>query len=108
MAFEKALYLTVEIDKLTKSFPKDELYILTSQIKRAADSVIVNIADGCTGRSNAVFKVFLNYSIRSGIGVVSSIFVGKRRAILDEENFQKLYEEYQTLIKMVTSLRNTL
>ncbi len=55
--WQKALDLTDEISNLAKnSFPKDELFILTSQIKRAADSVVLNIAEGCTGQTNAVFK----------------------------------------------------
>ena len=76
--WQKALDLSADINELTRPFPKDELYVLTSQIKRAADSVVLNIAEGCTGQSNAVFKVFLNYSIRSGIEVVSCLFVGKK------------------------------
>jgi four helix bundle protein len=106
--WQKALDLTVEVNNLTKSFPRDELYVLTSQIKRAADSVTLNIAEGCTGQSNAVFKVFLNYSIRSGIEVVSCLFVGKRRDIINDVDFQRLYDEYQILIKMITALRNSL
>jgi len=106
--WQKALDLTVDVNKLTKTFPKEELYVLTSQIKRAADSVVLNIAEGCTGQSNAVFKVFLNYSIRSGIEVVSCLFVGKRRDIVNEADFQLLYNEYQILIKMLTALRNSL
>ena len=106
--WQKALDLTVEINNLTKSFPKDELYVLTSQIRRAADSVVLNIAEGCTGQSNAVFKVFLNYSIRSGVEVVSCLFIGKRRNIINEEDFSTLYNEYQTLLKMIMSLRNSL
>ncbi|MEO6150745.1 MAG: four helix bundle protein [Mucilaginibacter sp.] len=107
--WQKALDLTDEINLLTKkSFPKDELFILTSQIKRAADSVVLNIAEGCTGQSNAVFKAFLNYSLRSAIEVVSCLFISKRRKIISDEDFQILYNEYQALSKMITSLRNTL
>jgi four helix bundle protein len=104
-----ALNLTDDIDSLTKkSFPKDELFILTSQIKRAADSVVLNIAEGCTGQTNAVFKNFLNYSLRSGIEVVSCLFIAKKRRIIDQEDFERLYNEYQSLIKMITALRNSL
>ena len=104
-----ALDLTDEINTLTKkSFPKDELFILTSQIKRAADSVVLNIAEGCTGQTNAVFKTFLGYSLRSGIEVVSCLFIAKRRKIIDQSEFQRLYDEYQSLIKMITALRNSL
>lgn len=56
--WQKAIDLSEEINQLTKAFPKEELFILTSQIKRAADSVVLNIAEGSTGQSKAVFKVF--------------------------------------------------
>ncbi|HEY4197907.1 MAG TPA: four helix bundle protein, partial [Mucilaginibacter sp.] len=106
---QKALDLTEEVDSLTKkSFPKDELYVLTSQIKRAADSVVLNIAEGCTGQTNAVFKQFLGYSLRSGIEVVSCLFIAKKRSIIADEDFQKLYDEYESLTKMITALRNKL
>ncbi|TWJ02564.1 four helix bundle protein [Mucilaginibacter frigoritolerans] len=107
--WQKALDLTEDIDLLTKkSFPKDELFILTSQIKRAADSVVLNIAEGCTGQTNPVFKTFLGYSLRSAIEVVSCLFITKKRNIITDDDFQKLYNEYQSLTKMITSLRNTL
>jgi four helix bundle protein len=69
--WQKALELDEQISQLTKAFPREEIHILTSQIKRAADSVVLNIAEGLTGQSTAVFKVFLGYSLRSGIEVVS-------------------------------------
>lgn len=46
IVWQKALDLSDEVNKLVKTFPKEELYILTSQIKRAADSVTLNIAEG--------------------------------------------------------------
>jgi four helix bundle protein len=107
--WQKGLDLTDEISLLAKSnFPKDELFILTSQIKRAADSVVLNIAEGCTGQTNAVFKNFLSYSLRSAIEVVACLFIAKRRNIINEDDFLRLYGEYQSLTKMITSLRNTL
>lgn len=107
--WQKALDLSDDINILTKgNFPKDELFILTSQIKRAADSVVLNIAEGCTGQSNAVFKNFLNYSLRSAIEVVSCWFIAKKRKFIAEDEFQILYNEYQSLTKMITALRNTL
>ena len=107
--WQKALELSDEINILAKnSFPKDELFILTSQIKRAADSVVLNIAEGCTGQSNAVYKNFLSYSLRSAIEVVSCLFIAKKRKFIGEDDFKKLYNEYQSLTKMITALRNTL
>jgi len=107
--WQKALELTDEINTLTKnSFPKEELFILTSQIKRAADSVVLNIAEECTGQTNSVFSNFLSYSLRSAIEVVACLFIAKRRNIIKDDDFQRLYNEYQSLCKMITSLRNTL
>ena len=57
--WQLAVELSDKINELTKSLPKDELFILTSQIKRAADSVSLNIAEGSTGQSNDEFKRFL-------------------------------------------------
>jgi four helix bundle protein len=66
----KAVDLSANISELTKSFPKEELFILTSQIKRAADSVSLNIAEGSTGQSNPEWNKFLGYALRFDIEVV--------------------------------------
>jgi len=84
------------------------MFVLTSQIKRAADSVVLNIAEGSTGQTNAVFINFLNYSLRSAIEVVSCLFIAKNRLYITDENFRKLYNDYEALSKMITALRNTL
>jgi len=103
----KGMDLDEQINQLTKTFPKEEIYILISQIKRAADSVVLNIAEGSTGQSKAVFKVFLGYSLRSAIEVVSCLFIVRRREYLKEEDFKILYNEYEVLVKMITALRNS-
>ncbi|MCR8558230.1 four helix bundle protein [Mucilaginibacter sp. BJC16-A38] len=105
--WQKAMDLNEQINQLTKTFPKDELFILTSQMKRAADSVILNIAEGSTGQSKAVFKVFLGYSLRSAIEVVSCLFIAKRRDYISNELFNDLYSEYEVLVKMITALKNS-
>src|ERR1700749_1321075 len=105
--WQKGMDMDEQINQLTKSFPKDELFILTSQIKRAADSVVLNIAEGSTGQTKAVYKVFLSYSLRSAIEVVSCLFIAKRRGYIDDDLFKKLYNEYEILVKMVTSLKNS-
>ncbi|MES2111399.1 MAG: four helix bundle protein [Bacteroidota bacterium] len=106
--WHKAIDLGEQINQLTKAFPKEELFILTSQIKRAADSVVLNIAEGSTGQSKAVLKVFLGYSLRSAIEVVSCLFIAKKRGYLKDELFNELYGEYEVLVKMITALRNSI
>jgi four helix bundle protein len=106
--WKKALELDDKINDLTKSFPKDDIFVLTSQIKRAADSVVLNIAEGSTGQTKAVFKQFLGYSLRSAIEVVSCLFIAQRRNYLKNEGFTQLYSDYEVLVKMITTLRNSL
>ena len=57
--------LVVAIYETTKNFPKEEIYELSSQMKRAAVSAPSNIAEGAAGRSNDQFKNFLNIAIGS-------------------------------------------
>lgn len=106
--WNRALDLGEQINQITKAFPKEEIYVLTSQIKRAADSVVLNIAEGSTGQTKPVFKTFLGYALRSAIEVVSCLFVGRKRGIISEDKFSELYKEYEVLVKMITSLRNSL
>jgi four helix bundle protein len=97
-----------EIDLLVKKFPREELYSLCSQMKRAADSVVLNIAEGSTGQSKPEFKRFLGIALRSGIEVVSCLFISRTRKYCTEEEFQKYYSEYEILSKMITKLRDSM
>lgn len=106
--WQRALDLTAEVDQLTKKFPKEELYVLTRQIKNAADSIALNIAEGSTGQSDKEFNRFLGIALRSGIEVVSCLHVGKRRNIVSNSDFDQLYQELTEIIKMIQALRNTL
>ena len=106
--WQLAVDLSEKINGLTKTFPKEELFILTPPIKRAADSVSLNIAEGSTGQSNDEFKRFLGYAVRSGIEVVGCLHLAKRRNYITEKQFQELYDFLDSLIRMKQSLRNSL
>ena len=108
IVWQKALDLSDAIHQLTKTFPKDELYVLTSQIKRAADSVSLNIAEGSTGQTNPEFNRFLSYALRSDIEVVGCIFIAQRRGYLQQEEFDKIYRMCEEILVMINALRNTL
>ena len=108
LVWQDSLKLCNEIDLLAKSFPKIELFNLTSQLKRAADSVTLNIAEGCMGQSNKEFLRFLNYANRSGLEVVSCLFIAKFRHYLSEEEFKRLYDEYEKLCRMISKLKSSL
>ncbi|GAB5527766.1 MAG: four helix bundle protein [Roseivirga sp.] len=106
--WQRAVELSGEVDELTKTFPKEEVYILTSQIKRATDSIALNIAEGSTGQTDKEFNRFLGIALRSGIEVVTCLYIGRRRKIISQEEFDRFYIELTEISKMIQSLRNSL
>jgi four helix bundle protein len=108
IVWQKSLDLSDEVNQLTKSFPKDELYVLASQIKRAADSVSLNIAEGSTGQTNPEFSRFLSIALRSNIEVVGCIFLAQRRGNITQDKFDKIYKMCEEILVMINSLRNSL
>lgn len=103
-----AIQLSSDVNEITRKFPKEELYILTSQIKRAADSIALNIAEGSTGQTDPEFKQFLGYATRSGIELVSCLYIGKARNIITENEFKTFYEKTEKIIKMTQGLRKSI
>jgi four helix bundle protein len=106
--WNRSIDLSFDIHELTREFPKEEMYILTSQIKRASDSVALNIAEGSTGQSNAEFRQFIGYALRSAIEVVSCLYIGKRRKIISNDKFQKLYSDTESIVRMLQAFRKSL
>ncbi len=77
-----------KIHKLSYKFPNEELYNLSSQIRRAVDSIALNISEGSIGQSNPEFKKFIGFSIRSLAEVVTCLHKASRRDYISEEEFQ--------------------
>ena len=108
IVWQKSLDLSDEVNQVTKLFPKDELYVLASQIRRAADSVSLNIAEGSTGQSNPEFSRFLGIALRSNIEVVGCIYLAQRRGYITQNKFDKIYKMCEEILVMINSLRNSL
>jgi four helix bundle protein len=106
--WQKALDLTLMVHQLTLKFPKEEQFILTPQIKRACDSIALNIAEGSTGQSDAEFNKFLSYALRSAIEVIGCLHIGLKRNIISKEDFENVYTFASEEIKMIQALRRTL
>jgi four helix bundle protein len=108
IVWQKALDLTALVHEVSLKFPKDELYVLSSQIKRAADSIALNIAEGSTGQTNPEFKRFLSIALRSNIEVVSCIYVAKKRNIVSETDFDNIYKSCEEILVMINGLIKSL
>lgn len=106
--WQKAIDLSGEINELTEKWPKKEMFVLTSQIQRASDSIALNIAEGSTGQTNPEFRRFLSFSLRSAIEVLSCIHLAKRRNLINKKEFDYFYNFLTELIKSIQALRNSI
>ncbi len=104
--WRKSMDFGEHIFKLTQNFPKDESFNLTSQIRRASDSVALNISEGSILQSKLEFRKFLGYSIRSLAEVVTCLYKSKNRKYISEEDFNKLYNDSYSLMNQIIAFRN--
>jgi len=95
-----------DIHLLTRKFPKEEIFSLTSQFKRAADSITLNISEGAIGQSNAEQKKFLGYAIRSISECVSCLYLSSMRKYITEEEFDSFYKRSEELFAKTNKFRN--
>ena len=94
------------INAIAHTFPKDELYNLSSQIRRAVDSIALNISEGSIGQSNAEFKKFMGYLIRSLAEVVTCLHKARKRTYISEEEFLNHYESAYHLMNMMIGFKD--
>lgn len=94
------------MNNIANSFPKLEMYNLLSQLRRASDSIALNISEGSILQSNPEYRKFLGYSIRSLAEVVTCLHKAKRRAYISEEGFKKYYQFCFDLMNMTIAYRN--
>lgn len=103
--WQKAMAFGEEIHVLASTFPSNELYNLSSQIRRAADSIALNIAEGSIGQSVLEYKKFMGYSIRSLAEVVTCLHKANKRKYITEIEFKKLYEDSFGLMNMMVAFK---
>ena len=83
-AWKEAIQLVEDVYNITKSFPKEEMYGLSSQLRRAAVSIPSNVAEGAARSSKKEFLQFLHMSLGSLSEVETQIIIAKRLDYLDD------------------------
>lgn len=101
--WQKSMTLVTQTYELTQNFPKEELFGLTSQIRRSAISLTSNIAEGYGRESNKEFYRFINIAISSLFEFQTQIEIAKNINYLNEIEFKKIYEETRELEAMIIS-----
>ncbi len=103
-----SISLVKNIYKLTRKFPKDEMFVLTQQLTRAAISIPSNIAEGAGRNSNAQFKNFLQISIGSCYEAKTQLIISKELEYISEEELDTISKELDSIMKMNHNLQKTL
>jgi len=103
--YARALRFTRKVRLTTALFPRDELFSLTSQFRRASDSVVLNIAEGAGNKSKREFARFLGYAIRSGFECGGCADIAKTQDYIDEAEYETLVAEGQEIIAMLVGLQ---
>ncbi len=96
--------ITLEIYKLTQNFPKQEMYGLTSQMRRASSSIPANIAEGCGRESDAEFKRFLIIAQGSANELEYFTLLGRDLGYIKESIFIQLNDNADKIRRSLNSL----
>lgn len=102
--WSKAHELTLIIYLETRSFPKDELFGLTSQMRRCAASIGANIAEGCGRGSDADFSRFVQMALASANELEYRVLLARDLEFLPNEVHSKLDADVREIRKMLSSL----
>ncbi|HJX89733.1 MAG TPA: four helix bundle protein [Pyrinomonadaceae bacterium] len=106
--WKKAIEFVVSIYKATESFPKDEKFGLTSQLRRAAVSIVANIAEGAGRKSSKEFRQFLSHSQGSASEVDTELVIAHRLNYLSRMDYDNLSEDLDHIGRMLTRLSQSL
>jgi four helix bundle protein len=101
--WQKAHQLTLAVYKATATFPRDELYGLTSQIRRACASIPANIAEGCGRSGDAELARFLQIALGSASELEYHLLLAHDLALLSDSEYEHLAGETTEVKRMLAS-----
>lgn len=105
--YQEALDFVHLIYELSSQWPRDEIFGLTNQLRRAAVSIVLNIAEG-SGRKKNDFLHFLDIARSSCYECVAVLTIAKRRKYITDEQFKVGYDICHKLARMISALKTSL
>lgn len=106
--FGKGDRMVTLVYEVTKHFPTDERYGLTSQIRRCAVSIPANIAEGAARQTDKEFHQVLSIAQGSSSELVTEFLIAKNLGYVNEETYDRLYSEINTIARMIVGLSKAL
>jgi four helix bundle protein len=105
--YKDALSFSKDIYKLTKRFPREEIFGLTSQLRRAASSVALNIAEG-SGLTKSEFNNFLRRARGSIYECIPILEIALEAEYISKEEYQRTYQACNSLARSISALMKTM
>jgi four helix bundle protein len=102
--WQKSIHLVEEVYAVSRSFPKEEMYGLQSQLRRSAVSIPSNIAEGFTRLHNREYRNFLYISLGSCAELTTQIIIASRLKYVEQTKADILLNEIEEISKMTMSL----
>ena len=102
--WKKAMSFVTELYKITATFPKDERYGLTSQMRRAAVSIPSNISEGAARQSNKEFIQFLYIALGSNVEIETQLNIARNLNFINDETFEKMDDNQNEISRMLMGL----
>ena len=106
--WQKSVYFVTQIYQCTASFPKEELYGLTSQIRRAAISIPSNIAEGASRETTKDFLRFIGISNGSLAELQTQLIIAKNLGFIDDKKLLTIRDAGDEIGRMLNGLQKTL
>ena len=106
--WQKAHQLTLEVYRVTRRFPREELYGLTSQMRRAAVSVPANVAEGCCRSGDAEFARFAHITMASASELEYHLLLARDLQLMSTEENESCASSVSEVKRMLASLIRTL
>ncbi|MDO8700757.1 MAG: four helix bundle protein [Deltaproteobacteria bacterium] len=106
--FHAAIDFTVSVRAMARKFPADERFDLTSQARRAANSIVLNIAEGSGRGTKKDFSHFLDMALGSTFETVACFYIAERHSYISKQDLEKIKTEGEALGKRINAFKGTL
>jgi four helix bundle protein len=107
LVWQKSKTLTVNIYKLTNTFPKEELFGISNQMRRSSVSIVSNVAEG-SGRQNAKEKArYTEIAYSSALELLSQLIISLDLEYIDQESYLGIRTQIEEITFMLDALRKS-
>src|SRR5436309_5837813 len=106
--WKKAHDLTLELYRVSQRFPREEIYGITGQLRRAAVSIGANLAEGCGRRTSSELARFVRIAMGSASELDYHLLLCRDLGYMKDEDFKRVESELTEVRKMLTSFLNSI